>query len=197
MAKDFNVENIDDQLREGTPEDIAKIVDEDIRDCIGDLKVHDGDLHIKGHFDYSDASTLVSGNLIVDGTLSGDETGVLAVTGKLTCKNLFMEGSLCAEEADIKEVAFGFYEAGITSIRNLRGKLLLLGNHCFESEDDGFEHVFQFSNYGGLEKGDAGELKGLLSDEGHTAVANIVGLSEDDDDEKCWSAGFMDEGILR
>lgn len=190
MAKDYNIESIDDQLRDGTPEDIAKIVDEDIRDCIGDLKVHDGDLHIKGHFDYSDASTLVSGNLIVDGTLSGDETGVLAVRGKLTCKNLFMEVSLSVEEANIKE-------AGITSIRNLRGKLLLLGNHCFESEDDGFEHVFQFSNYGGLEKGDAGELKGLLSDEGYTAVANIVGLSEDDDGEKCWSAGFMDEGILR
>ncbi|GEM_PF-4842761 len=93
-------------------------------------------------------------------------------------------------------LASGFYEAGITSIRKVSGKALLLGNHSFEANEDGFENVFTFSNYSGLSRGEPEALKTLLTDEGFKCVSNIVGFGEDAYDEKCWSSGFLDDGIL-
>ena len=195
--KHYTREDIEEKLHPGTEADTQLGHDEEIREFVEDLMVHDGDLTISGHLDYSKGQTLIKGDLIVDGTLSGDETGILVITGKLSCRNLYMAGTLDVVEASVKEAAFGFYEAGITSIQRISGKLLLVGNHSFEAEASGFEHVFEFDNYDSLSTGDGETLKALLTDAGFKTVANMVGLSKDDDGEKCWNAAFLDDGILR
>lgn len=199
MVKDHDIDGLP-STRDGKKEDIELIHDEDIRDCCDadEARVVDGDLSIDGHFDFSNGTLIVRGSLTVAGTLSSDETGTMVVTGKLVAKNLFAEGNLEVQGgSEVREVTFGFYEAGITSLEGeTRGQVYLAGNHSFEIADPKFEHTFEFSNFGGLDEGTEEQLKALLTDNGFEVVAPIVGLAESES-EDYWSAKFLDDGILR
>ena len=175
--------------RQGTDEDLSVVKTEEFEDCFDadDCRVHDVDLEIDGDFDGSNEVLIVKGDLVVTGYLGLDETGTVIVTGGLKCKNLDCEGNLEIQgDAEVSEVVFGYYEAGIS---NFLGKLkcfaFLEGNHSFEYEEDQLEtkHHVEFDNFQDYE-GDADAVKSLLSDEALERLAPLIGISDDDADGK-------------
>lgn len=195
--KTFSQETFEKSLRAATEADLAIAADEDIAGCIdeGEIQVFEGDLDVDGHFYFGDL--IVTGKMTVAGTLSSDETGTLIVGGDLVCQNLFMEGNLdVVGTAEIKEVAYGFYEAGITNIPNLKGNILILGNHSFEADYDSFKHPFVFSNFDTLKPDEEKKLKLLITDEAFEILSPLIGIGESDDDAY-WHSAFLKNGILR
>lgn len=74
--------------------------------------------------------------------------------------------------------------------------MLLAGCRCFEIANPNYQRSFEFNNFSGLDKGTREELAEVLTTEGFEIVSKLVFGSEDDD-ERYWSAEFLQRGILK
>jgi len=172
-------------LRVGGADDLACIKSEDTRACVGDLRVHEGNLGIDGDFDASGESLLVRGNLVVRGTLGLDETGTLVVTGDLEAENVALEGNLEIQgDTRVTGTIFGFYEGGVSHFMGaMRARLLLIGNHALEYEEDNLEvaHHLSFRNFQELDEAGTAMAKRVLSGEAYAQLGSLIGATSEED----------------
>ena len=162
-----------DDLVEG--EDNSELIHkEENRDCAYDVMIHEGDLEIDGHYDASNDSLVVKGDLKVAGTLFCDESGNLTVTGNLYAQNMSCEGYIEVQgDAHVEQGVFGDYEGGCTHIEGtLFTKVLLQGEHWFEIHKVEALHTFEFSD-GELDDDTIAAMKATLADSVFQAIQTI------------------------
>lgn len=186
---DHSVESLTESGRvvDATDDDIAKVQDEDIRDCFNGPKVHHGDLALDSDLGIHDAELIVLGNLTVKGNVATDETGSLVVTGDLKCHHLFLEGNLEIQgDATMSGVVYGFYEAGLSFVRGkTKAKIGLIGNHCWECDDEEYEIGGRFSNFReGSFTGDPEALRKAVGERAFQGLGKLLGLSDEEPKEQ-------------
>jgi cytoskeletal protein CcmA (bactofilin family) len=163
-------------------EDVGELVqDEDIRDSLGAVWVHEGDLTLDGELSVKGGALLVRGNLTVSESVATDETGTVLVTGDLTCRHLYLEGNLEVQgNANVRGVVYGFYEAGISRVLGtMKARIGLFGNHDWECEDEAYEVRARFSNYRALHEGNPEALRKALGEKAFAGLGQMMGLRED------------------
>lgn len=209
--KEYALSDLQDLLRELKPEDLEPISDHEFFKYFDGDKVFPGDLTLDGHFYFGDGDLVVLGDLTIAGTLSSDETGFLIVLGDLQARDLYAEGMLLVTgDASIKDVTFGFYEAGITCLEGrTTGQVVMMGYHHFEIADPHFEHFFEFDHYEALNEGESSRftgielstidtLKDVFTPRAFDTVAHLIGVAEEEDEDLSpWSAAFLEEGALK
>jgi hypothetical protein len=162
------------------------ISDEDIRGCIDEAFIHDGDLSLDGDLALFNGGVLiVTGNLAVSGNIATDETGTLIVGKNLTGRHLYLEGNLEVHgDATLRGVVYGFYEAGMSFVHGVtKAKIGLFGNHSWEpGEEEDYKIHANFANFREckFKRGNAEALRKELGDRGFTDVARMLGLSEEE-----------------
>jgi len=198
---EHNLETLKDShaLKQATPEQIeAAVRDEDIRSCIDEAWVHEGDLVLDGDLGlYGGAVLIVDGDLTLTGSAATDETATLVVTKNLTGRHLFLEGNLEVHgDAKLRGVVYGFYEAGVSFVYgSTTAKVGLFGNHCWECDDEHYEVDVRFSNYRALRSGDAEALRALMGDDDFRKIAKLIGVSDEDPPGRnaAWGLGPFDK----
>ncbi|HEY1960649.1 MAG TPA: hypothetical protein VGH28_33790 [Polyangiaceae bacterium] len=185
-------------LEEATEEQIDEAIsDEDIRGCVDEASIRDGDLKIDGDLSLYDGKVvIVTGNLEVKGNVATDETATLVVGGNLTARHLFLEGNLEVHgNATLRGVVYGFYEAGISHVHGrTTAQIAVIGNHSWECEDERYELDVRFSNFSKLRKGDPDRLRALMGDDGFRKIAKLIGASNEEPPEgnAAWGLGPFD-----
>ena len=177
------------------------VADEDIRGCVDEAMVFEGDLTLEGDLDLNSGAVLiVTGNLVCSGSVVTDETATLIVGKNLRARHLYLEGNLEVHgDATLRGVVYGFYEAGISRVYGTtRAAIGLLGNHDWESEAEEYEIGAQFSNHSQghckFSSGDAEALRTAMGDDGFAMIARMLGLSaaEPADGNAAWGLGPFD-----
>ncbi|MEU2254872.1 polymer-forming cytoskeletal protein [Nocardia xishanensis] len=187
---DESIESLSETGRaeQATEADLEKILDEDIRDCLDDdTKVHRGDLRIDGDLDIDNGALIVIGNLSATGSIATDETGSLIVTGSVECRHLYLEGNLEIQgNATMRGVVYGFYEAGISGVYGTtKAKVGLIGNHCWECQDEEYEVGGTFSNFhAGSFTGDPEALRRVVGERAFQGLGLLLGLSQEEPNER-------------
>lgn len=160
----------------------AAISDEDIRGAVGEAWLHEGDVELD-EVDLGDGeAVIVLGDLRVKGSIATDETATLIVKGNLTGRHLFLEGNLEVHgNATLRGVVYGFYEAGLSYVYGrTTAKAAVIGNHCWECDDEAYEIDVRFSNHRAVNSGDPEKLRALMGDAAFKKIERLLGLTKED-----------------
>ncbi len=202
MSTQFDTETLAGRLGEATEEHLELVTDEDIRACVGEARVFEGDLELDGNLSlHSGQALIVTGNLVVTGSVATDETATLVVGKDLRARHLYLEGNLVVgRDATLSGAVYGFYEAGISRVNGTtRAKIGLIGNHDWECPNEIYEIGAMFSNYHAghceFSSGDAAQLRAALGDEGFRKLGKMLGLGteEPEDGNAAWGLSAFAE----
>ena len=157
---------------------------QEFEDLFDAAHVHSGDLGVQG-LSVDRGVLVVTGNLSVDDEIHIDETGSLVVGGSLTCRSIYLEGSL-AVQGDLvaSGVIYGFYEAGMTRVMGTaRSQLFLMGNYDWEAEAEDHAVMGTFSNFDEWEEGDPKKVRQIMGKKPFGKLKPLFGLDDEGDED--------------